>query len=107
MPGKKKTTTIGFDVFIVQEKIPTVPETLQGLKLKNISNRGTKVWPGAAPQIQMTDCYCCRYMADSPIESQTVLKALGDIESNGFAWVHVEKLIQLDGKNAFSDAQGE
>jgi hypothetical protein len=107
MTARKKITTIGIDVFVNQEKIPAPPETLHGLKLKLISNRGTKVWPGSVPQIHLTDVYCCRYMADAPIESAIVLKALSDLESKGFHWVHIEKLIQLDGKNAFSDAQGE
>lgn len=107
MSPKKKITTIGFDVFVAQEKIPQLPEKIGELKLTVISNRGTKVWPGVAPKIQMTDCYCGRYMASTPVDSKTVLSAISEIESKGFNWVHIEKLLQLDGKNAFSDAQGD
>src|SRR5688572_2635029 len=102
-----KIFTIGIDVFVAQQEIPKVPETLLGMKLRVISNRGTKIWPGTAPKIQMTDCYCCRYLSDKPIESGTATRALSELEANGFNWVHVEKLLEIDGKQAFSDAQGE
>jgi hypothetical protein len=107
MASRKKITTIGFDVFVQNEKIPQVPEQLPSFKLKLISNRGTKVWPGTPPPIHLTDLFCCRYLAETAISSTLVTQALAELDANGISWVHVEKLIQLDGKNAFSDAQGE
>jgi isocitrate dehydrogenase len=107
MSSTHKTKTIGADVFLVQKEIPKAPEALGGLTLKSISNRGTKVWPGKAPKIQMTDHYCCRYLSDKPISAESVVELLRELEKRGFYWVQVEKLLQIDGKNAFSDAQGE
>ncbi len=102
-----KVTTIGVDIFLVQKEIPQAPKDFESMKLKLISNRGTKVWPGTAPKIQMTDHYCCRYMAEKEVSSASITKLLQDLDSKGFHWVHVEKLLQFDGKNGFSDAQGE
>ncbi len=94
---------VGIDVFVYTDKgLPKVPTTLAGFELKVISNRGTKVWPGDLPKINLTDVYSCRFRGTgSPIE---LLQA---VEKAGFTWVHVEKLHEIDGKEMFAKAQGE
>jgi hypothetical protein len=40
-----------------------MPEQVDNLKLKMISNRGTKVYPGVMPKIWLVDHHRCRYVA--------------------------------------------
>lgn len=111
----EKVKVVGFDVFIVhQGGVPSVPQEIGSLKLSIISNRGTKVWPGATPSIHLTDVHRCRFISKSnsqsqwtPISAKEIITSLEQIESSGFEWVHVEKLIQINGEIGFSKAQGE
>lgn len=106
---------VGFDVFVVhQGGLPALPHEIDNLKLTLMSNRGTKVWPGPTPNIHMTDVYRCRYISKSSTEKNmmmvsaaSVLSSLATIESSGFEWVHVEKLLEIHGEAGYAKAQGE
>ncbi len=89
---------VGMDVFVVSSGLPKVPEKIAGFELKAISNRGTKVWPGATPSIQLTDSFGCRYLSPNP-QPLALLEAL---EKAGFTWVHVEKLHDFGDKPGYS-----
>jgi hypothetical protein len=106
-----KVKLVGCDIFVVNQGLPKIPETVGGLQLTLISNRGTKVWPGPAPTIELTDVHRCRFVnpkgAFMPITHAEVLRALGAIEEAGFEWVHVEKLLEINGTHGFTKAQGE
>lgn len=104
----------GVDIFVENPTgIPTVPETVGNLKLKMISNRGTKVYPGPMPKIWLVDHHRCRYVARDENDNY---KNIGDIEifdlirevsAYGIKWVHIEKLQLFDGELGYSKAQGE
>ncbi len=107
-----KVRLLGCDVFVVhQGGLPKVPEVVGSLKLQLISNRGTKVWPGPTPEIHLTDVHRCRYVSSSGTQAgiahNEVIAALQDIEKAGFEWVHVEKLLEIEGVPGFAKAQGE
>jgi isocitrate dehydrogenase len=108
---------MGADIFIesgldshgLGESLDRVCENMP-LRLKMISNRGTKVYPG--PQ-QITDCvdhWRCRFvMRDDTKEMRdhdlaVLLERTGDA---GHRWMHVEKLQLFDNEPGFTMAQGE
>jgi len=110
MSFKANVKLLGADIFIVGDALPIIEDRLGRFELKMISNRGTKVWPGPTPPIHLTDVHRCRFRpADgSPhVSHAEVLALIGEVENRGFEWVHIEKLIEIDGKPAFSFAQGE
>jgi hypothetical protein len=96
----------GVDVFVEHRGIPTLPERVGPFTLSMISNRGTKVFPGPAPEILLVDWHRCRYMAAAEVSEGDVLELLGEI-SQHCTWMHVEKLRHADGQPCYSKAQGE
>lgn len=98
----------GIDVFVHSPKgIPKLPECLGKLRLQMISNRGTKVYPGATPPIVLVDWYRCRYLSESVLNDNDILEALSQLTSAGIVWMHVEKLHHVNGTALYSKAQGE
>lgn len=102
--SSKQVTLVGADIFVRCVEVPQVPERSGPFELAWIGNRGVKVWPGAPPDILLVDLYRCRYLA---AEGQTATSAdvralLAAIEDPALHWVHVEKLILLDGVPGFS-----
>ena len=105
----------GLDVFIESRENPgAVATQLEQLivgtpyKLKMISNRGTQVWPetGAAPTL--VDLHRCRFVIidEQNWHTDSIIELLAKVSSK-FTWMHVEKLENLDGEDAFTKAQGE
>jgi isocitrate dehydrogenase len=107
---------IGVDVFVESslhpEKLgPKLEAALEGspLKLKMISNRGTKVYP---PMGAITDCvdqHRCRIIHRDPateVNDAMILDVLQRVAAIN-PWVHVEKLQEFDGAAAYTKAQGE
>lgn len=79
------------------------------LRLKMVSNRGTKVYPATGGMTDCVDHWRCRFVtrdASTSLDEQTVLALL---EKVGVAhrWMHVEKLEEHDGALAYTRAQGE
>ena len=104
----------GVDVFIEsREGIPKVPEKVDHLQLTMISNRGTKVYPGTAPDIWLVDHYRCRYIAKDEtgkylrISDEEIFHLLRELYVHKFNWVHIEKLRLFDGELGYTKAQGE
>lgn len=104
-PASTKTVTlVGADVFIRANALPDVPAQVGPLTLRWIGNRGTKIWPGDAPDILLVDLFRCRYLVDDGVHctSEDVRFLLAEIEHPDQHWVHVEKLILIDGAPAYS-----
>lgn len=112
----KKREAVGMDVFIEAEGTPEVlggslETALRGLpvRLKMLSNRGTKLYPSSGAITDTVNHWRCRILVnavhaelDTPLASE-VLKR---IEAH-YRWVHVEKLQLFDGAAGFTKAQGE
>ncbi len=107
---------VGVDVFVEsalgpQELGRSLEEKAAGtrLRLKAISNRGTRVYP---PTGAMTDCidqWFCRFtlagnggeLADDEIAE--LVRRIGSTHR----WMHLEKLQEFHGEEGFTKAQGE
>lgn len=79
------------------------------LKLKMISNRGTKVYPSAGAITDCVDHWFCRFIATDANEevSDETIKDLIQKVGSKYSWVHLEKLQEIDGKPGYTKAQGE
>ncbi|MFN4985480.1 MAG: isocitrate/isopropylmalate family dehydrogenase [Ignavibacteria bacterium] len=100
-------TCVGLDVFVHNDGLPQMPETLGRFTLRLMSNRGTKVWPGPTPDILLVDHFRCRYVAEGSVTRQEALGVLADLTAQGKEWLHVE-LLWNDGSEAkYTKAQGE
>lgn len=104
----------GVDVFVENPiGIPNMPEKVDHLKLKMISNRGTKVYPGDIPKIWLVDHHRCRYVATDEngkylnIGDEEIFNLIREISFAGIKWMHIEKLQLFDGELGYSKAQGE
>ncbi|HCY76528.1 MAG TPA: NADP-dependent isocitrate dehydrogenase [Ignavibacteriales bacterium] len=104
----------GVDVFVENPKgIPEMPEKADHLKLKMISNRGTKVYPGVIPKIWLVDHHRCRYVAADEngnylnIGDEEIFDLIREISAAGIKWMHIEKLQLFDDELGYTKAQGE
>jgi isocitrate dehydrogenase len=113
-PAQRRT--IGADIFV---ESPVSPEELGQslealvaggpLKLKMISNRGTKVYPSMGGLTDCVDHWRCRFVtrdASASLADATLLELLGKVATK-HRWMHVEKLEELDGAAGYTRAQGE
>ncbi len=107
---------IGVDVFLewagsadeLGRDIERVVEA-SPLRLKMISNRGMQVYPTAAPGTDYVDHWRCRFMLrdqQAKLADAQVAELIARIGA-GHKWMHIEKLLELNGQPAFSKAQGE
>ncbi|MDK3157212.1 NADP-dependent isocitrate dehydrogenase [Kamptonema cortianum] len=122
-PGVKilrdvRRETIGADVFVEFDGAPTeLGAKLEAIaaatefRLKMISNRGTQVYPDKGARTDCVDHWRCRFVREHPLADFSIRDSLGKllqgIEDHGLRWMHIEKLITLDGKPAYTKAQGE
>ncbi len=104
----------GVDIFVEEPNgLPAIPEIVDHLKLKMISNRGTKVYPGIMPKIWLVDHHRCRYVATDEngkfinIGDEEIFDLIREISAAGIKWMHIEKLQLFDGESGYSKAQGE
>jgi len=106
---------VGTDIFVetgwFPEQLGPVLERLaegSALKLKMISNRGTKVYPDGNRNIDVVDQYRCRFIrrTEEPVTLAEVRDLIGRVESE-LPWCHVELLQYFDGQPSFTKAQGE
>ena len=112
----KTRRVIGVDVFIESsldaEQLGRSLEQLSAgtpLKLKMISNRGTKVYPATGAITDCVDHWFCRFItrsADGGLTDEQLLGLL-DRVSGQHRWTHLEKLHEFDGQPGFTKAQGE
>ena len=106
---------VGSDIFVetglYPEQLGPVLERLadgSALKLKMISNRGTKVYPDGNRNIDVVDDYRCRFIrrSDQSLALADVRDLIGRVEAE-LVWHHVELLQYFDGQPGFTKAQGE
>ena len=112
----KTRRVIGVDVFIESgldaEQLGRNLEQLSAgtpLKLKMISNRGTKVYPATGAITDCVDHWFCRFItrsADGGLTDEQLLGLL-DRVSGQHRWTHLEKLHEFDGQPGFTKSQGE
>jgi len=108
--------TAGVDVFIESSAAPgEIGPILDGLvadsslRLKMISNRGTQVYPLTGTPTDCVDHWRCRFIARDAVTSvsdREIWDLVGRIQER-FAWMHIEKLQELDGAIGWTRAQGE
>ena len=115
-PTEKKL--VGVDVFLDWSENGRDPDVLGGgleaatpesWKLKMITNRGVKVYPGGLPETFRTDHWRCRFL---PAEAGTVsfgqvLDLLRGLHESGFEVIKTEHLYTFEGQRAYSLGQGE
>jgi len=76
--------------------------------LKMISNRGAQVYPATMELRDLVDHWRCRFVTKDGMtaDNAAILELLRKVGLT-HPWMHVEKLQQFDGADAFSKAQGE
>lgn len=107
----------GVDVFIDWDADGRDPniigQMLQGistdsLKLKMITNRGVKVFPGGLPETFCTDHWRCRFVKQQEnVTHADIRELLNKIESIELDWIKLEQLCSFDGERGYSLGQGE
>lgn len=107
---------VGVDIFIESTLMPAeLGERLEAdsresqLRLLMISNRGTLVYPGNGGPVGLVDHYRCRFVGRDPatdVGDDAILELLRRVGGN-HRWMHIEKLQQFDGSDAFSKSQGQ
>jgi isocitrate dehydrogenase len=107
---------VGVDLFVESGLSPAdLAEQLEAevlhspLRLLMISNRGTMVYPASGGPIGLVDHYRCRFVAREPaadLGDEAILELLRCV-GRGHRWMHLEKLQQFDGSDAFSKSQGQ
>lgn len=101
---------VGCDVFIYSpgESLPDMPKQVGPLRLELIANRGTKVYPTSAAQLDYHgDEWRCRYTTegDKPLPNQhkdieDLVKTMAEL---GKFWTRVQVLwLMDDGSRGFS-----
>jgi isocitrate dehydrogenase len=114
-----KKELVGIDVFIDwvgEDRDPNVlGQMLEGAagasdwKLKMITNRGVKVYPGGIPETFKTDHWRCRFHTPdgAPTDFDAVLRLLAAIHAAGCEVIKTEHLYTFDGERGYSLGQGE
>ena len=110
---------VGVDVFVDWAEGDRRPDDLgkqmeaaaggAGWRLKMITNRGVKVYPGGMPETFLTDHWRCRFLPDEG-EATTFPEVIGLLEAlhaNGLEVIKTEHLYTFDGERAYSLGQGE
>lgn len=88
------------------------------MRLKMITNRGVKVYPGGRPETYCTDHWRCRFVSDKATITSTppeyaavdylqVMALLAGLHEAGFDIIKTENLYEFDGVRGFSLGQGE
>jgi isocitrate dehydrogenase len=107
---------VGADVFVEsplrpEELGPSLERLADGaaVKLKMVSNRGTKVYPQGNPNIDVVDHYRCRFVRrddGASLERADIRDLVARVEAE-HDWCHVELLHHFDGAPSYTRAQGE
>ncbi len=122
-PVEKELT--GVDVFIDWAYGDRNPDILgkklesftkSNLRLKMITNRGVKVYPGGLPETFCTDHWRCRFVSENALKGrpkknevshQDLLILLDEIREGGLDFIKIENLYNFNGARAYSLGQGE
>nr|NJM04685.1 hypothetical protein [Desulfobacula sp.] len=79
------------------------------VKLKMITNRGVKVYPGGFPETFRTDHWRCRFVATEPGANLTPLQVIGllaALNERGYDFIKTEHLFTFDAPPATASARG-
>ena len=118
-PQRSDKALVGIDVFLDWTEADRDPDVLgrkleaaapEAWRLKMITNRGVKVYPGGLPETFHTDHWRCRFMpAEKGRETDfdAVLALLGALHEAGMDVIKTEHLYTFDGTRAYSLGQGE
>ena len=107
---------LGADIFVewpqdaesLGQSLDKIAET-SDFRLKMISNRGTKVYPAGDAFPDCVDHWRCRFvLRDTKADAspEQIIELLTKI-SAVHQWMHVEKLLEIDGEPGYTMAQGE
>jgi isocitrate dehydrogenase len=111
-----KKELVGFDIFVdwnagsPDDLANSVKNTAdESAKLTFISNRGVKVWPDGLPETFCTNHWRLRFKSVSgePLTRNAIINTLQKMEQAGIDFIKYEGLYAFDGKNGFSEVQGE
>ncbi len=94
------------DVASLAEKLKAAA-TDTGFDLLMISNRGAAMYPNPGPLTDTVPHWRCRFQWRGGAEDQAANLALIGKIAQDLRWMHVEKLIRLDGVAGYSLAQGQ
>jgi isocitrate dehydrogenase len=88
---------------ILEDACPT------GWKLKMITNRGVKVYPGGIPETFWTDHWRCRFISPdgSGLDFGDILRLLTSLHEASCDVIKTEHLYTFDGERGYSLGQGE
>ena len=81
-----------------------------GTKLKMMSNRGVKVWPGGHAETFCSDHWRCRFLSDTKggaVSHPQIISLLKRVADAGFDFIKTENLYNFDGERGYSLDQGE
>ncbi|MBI4926926.1 MAG: NADP-dependent isocitrate dehydrogenase [Anaerolineae bacterium] len=96
----------GRDATVLGRRVEALND--ERLKLKMISNRGVKVYPGGMPETFRTDHWRCRFTATAGGLTYTgVLDLLSRAHTAGLHIIKTENLYEFDGKPGYAMGQGE
>jgi len=113
---RPKKELVGVDVFLDWDELGRSPEVLGArlqrvaddvMRLKMITNRGVKVFPGGFPETFCTDHWRCRFMGEGVCSFDDVLALLGALHKDDLDVIKTEHLYLFDGVNGYSKGQGE
>jgi isocitrate dehydrogenase len=112
---KREKAYVGVDLFIQEDpsKFETLINKLEDaakptFRLKMITNRGAKSYPGELPKTHLTDHHRCRFMgmADEVSPSE-ILNLQERVIEAGLDIIKTENLCTFDGERSYSLGQGE
>ncbi|MBE0637475.1 MAG: NADP-dependent isocitrate dehydrogenase [Bacteroidales bacterium] len=116
---------IGVDIFLDWLENDRNPEILgkrleqltrSNLRLKMVTNRGLKVYPGGLPETWCSDHWRCRFLIPKSEHQNTnaiqatssdIIVLLQEMKEEGLDFIKTENLYNIGGKRAYSLGQGE
>lgn len=96
-------TLAGVDLYIWTKDYENIPKKEGKFTMKLMSNRGTKLYPPPAPEMDMIDWFRCRFVSEEVINDADVDQLCQALTSAGWVWNKAQKLYQIDGINAYSE----
>jgi isocitrate dehydrogenase len=112
---KQKKELFGVDIFLdwdkgTAEELGKALEQFKAgnLKLRVITNRGVKVYPGGLPETFCTDHWRCRFHAEpgETIEHRQIVELYNQLVAAGYDCIKTENLYLFDGEPGFAAVHG-